>query len=183
MQDGERTFSKVLKLFYMYEEENMSCFVVDSFPDYFKVVAISWFILWSVLCWLTLNICTDWTTGWEPLVGVFEDQTQSAFIHCLSLDMLFKMVREAKFLFGQFSTLYDRTPLWLWPCKHTPLSDNSQPSSVVEESICTQRVKKATGSCAGMSGMSSVSACSIPRGFHLGAACSHAQGALVHECE
>lgn len=101
------------------------------------------------------------------LVGVFEDQAQSAFIHCLSLDKRFKMVREAKFLFGQFSMLHDRVPLWLWPCKHTPLSDNSPPNSVVEESICIHGVKKATGSCAGMSGMSSASECSIPRGFHL----------------
>lgn len=34
-----------------------------------------------------------------------------------------------------------------------------------------------------MSGMCSVCACRIPRGFHLRAACSHTKGALVHECE
>lgn len=42
-------------------------------------------------------------------MGVFEDQAQSAFIHCLSLDVCFKMLREAKLLFGQFS-MYMRGP-------------------------------------------------------------------------
>lgn len=44
-------------------------------------------------------------------------------------------------------------------------------------------IKKATGSCAGMSGMCFLCACRVPRGFHLRAACSHTKGALEHECE
>lgn len=54
---------------------------------------------------------------------------------------------------------------------------SKSPKSVVEESLCSQGDKKSSWKRAGMSGMCSVCACSIPWGFH------QELPALVHECE
>lgn len=90
----------------------------------------------------------------------------------------FKMLREAKLLFGQFSMLHDRTPC----CDSDPASTpryqitHEQTTRLSSWRVHLYPGDKKSNWKPGMSGMCSVCACRIPRGFHLKSCLQSHQG-------